>query len=85
MTQARRDDNQVTTLLAVSNVDGITPVLLYADPVTHRLLVQNNVQSGSGAPGSTPSAVGQLFVDTTGKKLYVATGTSTSADWTITN
>ena len=37
---ASRDNNMVTTLLAVSNADGISPVLLWADPVTHRLLVQ---------------------------------------------
>jgi len=36
---AKRDDNQVTTLLGVSNADGITPVTLYVDPTTHRLLV----------------------------------------------
>ena len=39
MAQAKRDDNQVTTLLGVSNADGITPITLYADPTTHRLLV----------------------------------------------
>src|SRR3990167_8048868 len=39
MAEALRDKNQVTTLLAVSSVDGITPVVLWADPVTHRLLV----------------------------------------------
>ena len=39
MAQAPRDDNQVTTLLGVSNADGTTPVVLYADPTTHRLLV----------------------------------------------
>lgn len=37
---ASRDTNSVPTLLAVSNVDGISPVLLWADPTTHRLLVQ---------------------------------------------
>ena len=39
MADAKRDDNRITTLLAVSNVDGITPVVLWADPTTHRLLV----------------------------------------------
>jgi len=45
MAQAKRDDNYVPTLLAVSNADGITPVTLYADPTTHRLLV-------SASPGT---------------------------------
>ena len=39
MTNAYRDENSVPTLIAVSNVDGQTPVRIYADPVTHRLLV----------------------------------------------
>lgn len=37
--QTPRDENRISTLMAVSNVDGITPVTLWADPVTHRLLV----------------------------------------------
>jgi hypothetical protein len=42
MTNAERDGNSVTTLLAVSNADGISPVVLWADPTTHRLLVSSN-------------------------------------------
>lgn len=38
---AKRDDNQVTTLLAVSSADGVSPVRAYADPTTHRLLVDS--------------------------------------------
>lgn len=39
MANAYRDENNVPTLIAASNADGKTPVRLYADPVTHRLLV----------------------------------------------
>lgn len=46
MAEAKRDQNFVTSLLAVSNVDGITPVVVYADPVTHRLLVDLGGSSG---------------------------------------
>lgn len=55
---AKRDDNQVPSVLAVSSTDGISPVTLWADPVSHRLLVQaigsigtsvkNEIVSGSG-------------------------------------
>ena len=38
MGEAKRDGNFVPTLLAVSNSDGVTPITLYADPTTHRLL-----------------------------------------------
>ncbi len=60
---AKRDDNQVTTLIGVSNADGTTPVTLYVDPVTHRLLVSvsgNEVvdEEPSGAvDGTNPTFV----------------------------
>lgn len=44
MADAKRDSNYIPTLIAVSNADGTTPVTLYADPTTHRLLVS---QSGT--------------------------------------
>lgn len=73
MAQAPRDQNYVTTLLGVSNVDGVTPVVVWADPVTHRLLVDstggsstnfadNEVVSGSGTSWTlvhTPTASSQ--------------------------
>ena len=48
MADAKRDNNQVTTLLAVSNADGITPVRLWADPTTHRLLVSVTTSGTTG-------------------------------------
>lgn len=41
----------------------------------------SQVSSGSGAPSSTPSQVGNLYVDTVGKRAYISVGTSSSADW----
>lgn len=41
--------------------------------------------TGTAAPATTPSAIGDIFVDSTNKKMYVATGTASSADWTILN
>ena len=41
MPNAPRDKNFVPALLATSSVDGITPVVVYADPTTHRLLVDS--------------------------------------------
>ncbi|MCW3109667.1 MAG: hypothetical protein JWQ09_4173, partial [Segetibacter sp.] len=43
------------------------------------------VSSGTAAPATTPTLVGDTYIDTTNKKMYVATGNSSSADWTITN
>lgn len=39
------------------------------------------VTSGAGAPGSTPSRVGDLYLNTTNDTLYQARGTSSSGDW----
>lgn len=43
------------------------------------------VFTGTAAPATTPTNIGDMFVDTVNKKLYVATGTSSSSDWTILN
>ena len=37
--------------------------------------------SGAGVPSSTPSSVGAIYIDTTNLKIYIETGTSSSADW----
>lgn len=38
-TTAKKDDNDVPSLLAVSNVDEETTVPIYADPVLHALII----------------------------------------------
>ena len=43
------------------------------------------ISTGTSAPTTTPTKVGDQFVDTTNKKLYVATGTTADTDWTILN
>jgi len=40
------------------------------------------ISSGAGVPSSTPSKVGDIYIDITAKKTYFATGTTSSADWT---
>ena len=43
---------------------------------------QDKATSGSTAPSTTPTYVWQQYIDTTADKMYVATGTSSSSDWT---
>ena len=49
------------------------------------VLTRNFLKQGTSAPAITPEYVGQQFIDTSAKKVYVATGTSSSLDWTILN
>ena len=64
---------------------------LLVDPVTGRLkctaIISNVtvITSGAGVPGSTPSKIGDMYVDISNKKIYVAVGTTNSGDWTILN
>ncbi len=71
MAQAPRDENRITTLLGTSNADGTTPVTIYADPTTHRLLV--DLPGGSGTVTSVSVVSANGFAGT------VATATTTPA------
>lgn len=78
MGEAQRDNNRVTTLVAVSNADGTTPVTLYADPTTHRLLVS----ATTGALGDlsnvtiTGAAQGDILYYNGSAWVNLAAGTS---------
>jgi len=87
MAEAKRDNNRVTTLMGVSSVDGVTPVEIYVDPATGRLLVSGGT---SGAPAAAKYIVAEAHADlsaevnlgalTTGLlKHTVAAGVSTPA------
>lgn len=41
--------------------------------------------TGTAAPTTTPTKIGNIFVDTANAKVYVATGTASSSDWTVVN
>lgn len=71
MENAKRDENFVPTLLGVSSVDGETPVPIYADPITHRLLVD--------LPGGSGSVTSVSVVSANGFAGTVANPTSTPA------
>jgi hypothetical protein len=88
MSEASRDENFVPTLLAVSSVDGVTPVPVYANPVTHRLLVDlSGGGSGDvvGPASSTDNAIAR-FDGTTGKVIqdYTSNAPTISDDGQLT-
>ena len=39
------------------------------------------ITSGAGVPGSAPSSIGDIYIDTTNLKIYIATGTGSSSDF----
>lgn len=90
MANANRDQNSVPTLLAMSSSDG-TPVTLYADPVTHRLLVDLpggtgtvtsvSVATANGFAGtvSNPTTTPAITISTTVTGILKGNGTAISA------
>lgn len=71
MANANRDQNRITTLIATSSADGTTPVNVWADPVTHRILT--DTASGSGTVTSVSVITANGFAGS------VATATTTPA------
>jgi hypothetical protein len=71
MANAKRDDNRVPTLIGTSNADGTTPINIYADPTTHRLLVD--------LPGGSGTVTSVSVVTANGFSGSVATATTTPA------
>lgn len=61
MANAKLDDNGRNSLIAVSNADGSTVVRLYADPVTHRLLVDLPSSTGTFVTNEVVSGSGTTF------------------------
>lgn len=75
-------------------VDGAGQMRYYKNPVNGGVLTSDasgnanwrvGVTNGATPPVSTPSYIGQLYVDTGTEKLYFAVGTSSSADWKPAN
>ena len=42
---------------------------------------ESETLTGAGSPSSTPSNIGDHYIDTTNDRVYVALGTSASTDW----
>jgi hypothetical protein len=64
-----------------TKLDGIETSADVTDAVNVAAAGAPIISSGAGVPGSTPAAVGDVYVDTTGDNAYIATGTASSADW----
>lgn len=49
--------------------------------LTNGLATKPTVSTGTTAPTSIPSKIGNIYVDTTNYKMYISKGTSSSSDW----
>lgn len=84
-----RDANRVPVLGASSTTDGMTPVALYADPITHKLLTEDTgIINAINNIGGTTKYKTLIDKTTTTNVIYIGKadiGTATSADsWLIT-
>ncbi len=72
MADAARDGNNVPTLIAVSSADGSTPTRVYANPTTHRLLVESStVVNQAVLVDGTQTASTNIYTVPTGKNFIV--------------
>lgn len=49
------------------------------------LLTVPTISNGSGAPSTVPFKVGDTYIDTQNAKVYIASGFTSSSDWTVLN
>ena len=76
MASAPRDDNRIPTLLATSSVDG-TAVTVYADPTTHRLLIDS-----AGSFTNPMTTLGDIiYEDATPAAARLAGNTTTTKEF----
>lgn len=86
MANAPRDENHLPTLLGVSSADGITPVVLWADPTTHRLLV--DLPAGTGDVTGDSASEDKEFVrfnSTTGKIIESPSADNAAVTMTVSD
>lgn len=80
-------DGDMTTETTAYKLDwsaNETTVLLGTDiPQLFKTLSQ--VSSGTTSPATTPDKIGDIYCDTVLAKVYISTGTSSSADWKLLN
>ena len=73
MSNAKRDDNRIVTLLAVSSTDSTTPVVIEADATTKRLLVNATLASSEPSPSTLIAFI--TDIPTAGTRVQLASNT----------
>jgi hypothetical protein len=70
-----------TTLMSLKRNGALTVGAITAPSVS----CSPTISSGTTAPATTPAKVGDIYVDTVNKILWIAVGAGSSADWEATN
>ena len=73
MSNAKRDDIRIVTLLAVSSTDSTTPVVIEADATTKRLLVNATLASSEPSPSTLIAFI--TDIPTAGTRVQLASNT----------
>ncbi len=62
MSNGRHDDDHTSVLLVTSSSDGKTPVVVWGDPTTHRLLVSSSATTVyTETPSGTIDGINQTY------------------------
>jgi len=68
-----------------TKLDGIEAGADVTDAANVSAAGASMISSGAGAPGTTPAKIGNIYVDTSANKAYIATHTTDSTGWAILN
>lgn len=60
-------------------------IIQFGTDVPQLLFSFPTITTGIVAPATTPVKIGDMYIDTVANKVYIATGTSSSADYKILN
>ena len=77
--------NKFTTASDISKLAGIESGADVTDATNVSAAGAPIISSGAGTPSSTPSKVGDIYIDTTSDDAYIAVGTASSSDWEKSN
>lgn len=64
MADAKRDENRVTTLLGVSKIDNLTPVVIKGNPSTGALVVEGDINISNTLITDPFDYIGATYPDT---------------------
>lgn len=80
-----RNNIQPPPITPLTDKSASPPWINWFNVVYRFLGLAPSISSGIVAPTTTPNKIGDIFVDTVAKKIYVAAGNTSSADWIIVN